>query len=138
MSPWRWPNFTPDELRCQGTGLLRYDPLFLDRLQDLRVAFNRPMRVTSGCRAKAHNDKPATLNGAGGHLRSLHVGDVAQHPGQIGALAVDIATPNGSYRGDLFALAWRFGFSIGWNAKRGFLHLDLRTLVGLKQTSFDY
>ena len=127
-APWRWPNFSPAELRCKGTGLLRYDQRFLDALQALRTALRQPLTVTSGCRAESHNAK------VGGHPRSLHIGDTRPE----GALAVDIACPDGALRGSLFSLAWQHGFSIGWNAKRGFLHLDRRDLVGLPQTSFDY
>lgn len=132
LAAWRWPNFRPDELRCQGSGLLAYDPRFLDRLQAVRLDLDRPMTITSGCRSAAHNAR------VGGNPRSLHIGDAPQHPGQVGSLAVDVATPDGAFRGALVAAAWNHGFSIGWNAKRGFLHLDLRTLVGLPQTTFDY
>lgn len=128
----RWPNFSPAELRCKGTGLLAYDARFLDRLQALRLAVARPFKVTSGTRALSHNTK------VGGHARSLHIGDRPQHPGQAGALAIDIAVTDGAFRGELFARGWDHGFSLGWNARAGFLHLDLRTLLGLEQTTFDY
>jgi hypothetical protein len=56
-----------------------------------------------------------------------------------GTMAIDIATPDGAYRGELFSLAWARGWSIGWNARRGFLHLDRRIdLSGWAQTTFDY
>lgn len=128
----RWPNFSPDELACKGTGILRMSDDFLDRLQTLRRALNRPMIITSGCRSSAHN------KAVGGHPRSLHVCDEPYHPGQDGALAVDVAATDGAQRGDLFARAWYLGWSIGWNARRGFLHLDRRDVVGLPQTTFDY
>ena len=76
--------------------------------------------------------------GAGGHRRSLHVGDREQHPGQKGCLAVDIETLDGVMRGRLFEIAWRRKWSIGWNGRLKFLHLDLRTLIGMKQVTFDY
>ena len=93
---------------------------------------NRPMNVTSGARCKAHNGT------VGGHPKSLHIFDDPQHPGQDGALALDVATVDGAYRGALFALAWQHGWSIGGNGPRKFLHLDRRDLVGLARTSFDY
>lgn len=132
------PHFTQAELACRHCGMLRFHPGFLAALEDLRVQFARPMAVLSGCRCKAHNDRPAAEGGAGGHVRSLHVCDREQHPGQQGALGIDIAATDGAYRGALFVRAWHHGWSIGWNAKRGFLHLDRRDYVGLPQTTFDY
>lgn len=132
----RW--FTKRELDCNHCGALKFHPGFDVELAALRVEFARPMTVMSACRCKVHNDRPAAQGGAGGHPRSLHVCDHAQHPGQEGTLGIDIATPEGAYRGDLFALAWRRGWSIGWNAARKFVHLDRRDFVGLAQTSFDY
>lgn len=127
-----YPNFTAEELRCQGTGAINFHPGFMEALQALRTELGEPMTITSGCRATAHNAN------VGGNPRSLHICDQPQHKGQLGTLAVDVASTGGPYRGRLFALAWKHGFSIGWNAKRGFLHLDRRDMVGLKQTSFDY
>lgn len=125
-------HFTDAELRCWHCGMLKLHRGFREALEALRDALKRPMLITSACRCKAHNDA------VGGHPKSLHIGDVPQHPGQTGCLAVDVATPTGAFRGDLFRLAWERGWSIGWNAKRGFLHLDRRVDVGLPQSSFDY
>lgn len=124
--------FTVQELECKGTGLLRLHPGFPEALIQLREEMDEPMVVTSCCRSAAHN------RAVGGHPRSLHVGDVAQYPGQQGTLAIDIAVLDGEYRGKLFALAWKLGWSIGWNSPKKFLHLDRRDWVGLKQTTFDY
>lgn len=126
-------SFSANEFACKcGCGLATLHPGFISSLQALRDEFGMPMTVTSGARCKAHNDA------VGGHPRSLHICDEPVHAGQKGCLAVDISTPNGQYRGRLFTLAWRYGFSVGWNAKRGFLHLDRRDYVGLAQNSFDY
>ena len=125
--------FPDDELVCKcGCGLLRLHPGFGEELVQLRQVFDRAMVLTSACRCSAHN---AAIPG---HSRSLHVADAPMHPGQQGALAVDVATPDGDYRGDLFALAWAMGWSIGWNARKGFLHLDRRDFIGLPQNTFDY
>ena len=131
-------NFTKAELqcRCGKCGLAVFHPGFLDELQALRVEFALSMVVTSGARCKEHNDRPAKDGGAGGHVRSLHVCDQPQHPGQKGALAVDIRAVDGLYRGELFSIAWRRGFSIGWGGT--FLHLDRRDFVGLPKRSFNY
>jgi hypothetical protein len=53
-------------------------------------------------------------------------------------MAIDVETPDGAYRGRLFELAWDHGWSIGWNAKSRFLHLDRRVDIGMPQTTFDY
>jgi hypothetical protein len=124
--------FSDAELRCSHCGLLKLHRGFRASLEALRADFKRPMVLTSACRCKAHNEA------VGGHAKSLHVGDVEQHPGQQGCLAVDVATPDGAYRGQLFRIAWERGFSIGWNAKKRFLHLDRRVDIGLLQTSFEY
>jgi hypothetical protein len=112
--------------------MVRFHHGFLDSLEAVRVELDLPMPVMSGCRCLIHNAA------VGGHQKSLHVCDHEQHPGQEGTLGVDVATPDGAYRGKLFAIAWKHGFSIGWNAAKRFLHLDRRDLVGLPQTSFDY
>jgi len=126
-------NFFPDsELRCKCCGLLRLHPGFMDKLNGLREEFGRPMTPNSCCRCKKHN---ASIPG---HPNSLHVADFPAHAKAEGALAIDIHTPDGEYRGALFALAWKRGWSIGWNAKKNFLHLDRRIDIGMPQTSFDY
>ena len=104
----------------------------MERVALMRLTFGDPMSITSGCRCAKHNANE------GGHKKSLHVFDKPQHEGQKGALALDVQTPDGNYRGRLFTLAWDAGFSIGWNARKRFLHLDGRTMIGLPQTSFDY
>ena len=130
--PARWPNFTPAEMACKGSGLVAVHPALLDALQAIRTQVGRPLPITSGCRSMAHNAN------VGGHPRSLHIADQPTRAGHHGCMAVDIACPDGALRGDLFSTAWHRGLSIGWNAKRGFLHLDVRYLFGSPQTSFDY
>lgn len=137
MTDWsRIIDFTPDEMSCRGTdckcGPAVFHPGFIEGLQYLRTVFHQPMTVTSGARCAEYNKT------VGGHPRSLHVWDEPRQPGQKGCMAVDIATPDGSYRGELFTAAWRLGFSIGWGAKRGFLHLDRRSALSMPQKSFDY
>lgn len=125
-------NFYADEFWCKHCRQMKFHPGFIETLQMVRTQLALPMHPTSGCRCSFWNKE------IGGHEHSLHIFDIPQHPGQQGTLAVDIATVDGFYRGMLFDIAWGHGFSIGWNAKRGFLHLDLRTLIGLPKTSFDY
>lgn len=124
--------FSEAELACKHCGKVKLHPGFAEELKGLRVELNEAMSLTSACRCKIHNAN------VGGHPNSLHVLDEAQHPGQDGTLAVDVAAADGAYRGRLFALAWKRGWSIGWNAKQKFLHLDKRVMIGLQQTTFDY
>ena len=132
--------FTEAELACKHCGIYVLHPGFDLALDSLREVLALPMTVRSGCRCKVHNDRPAAQGGAGGHPRSLHVCDIPAHAdkGQLGLLAVDIAATDGPYRGKLFTVAWQRGWSIGWNAKTGFLHLDRRDWIGMTQTTFDY
>lgn len=126
-------NFYEDEFRCRcGCGQLKLHPGFVESLQEVRTELDLPMHPTSGCRCHAYN---VAIRG---HPRSLHVCDAPQQLGQLGTLGSDFAAVDGAYRGKLFSIAWRRGFSIGWNAKRGFLHLDRRDFIGLPQQSFDY
>lgn len=129
---WEWPHFTPMEMACRGTMVVRVESDFMDKLEELRCQFDRPMHLTSACRTTKHNDDE------GGKSKSFHICDNPLDRDQLGCLAVDVATPQGDYRGQLFALAWLNGWSIGWNAKRGFLHLDQRIHIGWRQTTFDY
>lgn len=121
-------NFSRNELQCKcGCGSAIFHADFLDELQALRDELNEPMTPTSCCRCTKHNAA------VGGKPESYHICD-----GELGTLAIDVATPNGAYRGKLFAIAWRRGWSIGWNDKKNFLHLDMRILVGKPQTTFGY
>lgn len=129
-------NFTSEELACKHCGKINFHPGFIDKLQLVRDALAMPMVITSGGRCREHNTR------VGGHPMSLHILEIDELPyadrGQQGSLAVDIRVPNGIYRGDLFTILWRQGFSIGWNAKNNFLHADLRKVLNMPQTSFDY
>lgn len=128
----RWPNFTPQEMACRGSGMLVVSIEFMDALQNLRNDLNKVIHVISGCRTTKYNKD------IGGKSKSFHICDSDVERNQRGCLAVDVAVIEGPYRGDIFSLAWRREWTIGWNAKRGFLHLDQRVMVGWRQTTFDY
>jgi hypothetical protein len=127
------PDFSDDELRCKGSGLLILAPGFGQALQGLRDAFGMPMIINSCCRSKAHNEK------VGGHPRSLHICD---DPPRMtgGTCAVDVRMVEGEQdlsRDLLSRIAWERGWSIGYHPR--FLHLDLRTeYAGLPQAKFSY
>ena len=49
-----YPNFTEAEFRCKHSGRCLMHPDFMARLQRLRVAYGKPMTVTSGYRHASH------------------------------------------------------------------------------------
>lgn len=57
----RWPNFTPTELACKGSGDLIVNYKALDALQTLRTMWRRPLVITSAFRTPKHN---AAVGGA--------------------------------------------------------------------------
>ena len=109
-------HFSRAELQCSKTGECNMSYVFLDRLEILRAAYGRPMRLSSAYRqwpdhpAEAHKDQP------GRHALGVAV-DVLVH---------------GKDALDLLALALDHGFNgIGVsqrdkNRKNRFLHLDMR------------
>lgn len=64
---WRWPNFSPAELACRGTGQLMIDPASLDKLQALRTLLGVPLVVLSAYRSPEHNRR------VGGKKQSQHL-----------------------------------------------------------------
>ena len=66
-SLWVWPNFTPAEMACKGTGRIVVVPDFMDRLQALRVVIGRPLRIMSGYRSPEHNAKVSSTGLTGPH-----------------------------------------------------------------------
>lgn len=149
MSEINLPNFSAGELRCKGSGILRFAPGFAPALQGLRDALtlayvrhgatpeaaNRLARmvITSACRSLEHNTD------VGGHPRSLHICD---HPPRDtgGCCAVDVradAQDDHEYRALLIRVALDRGWSVGHHPR--FLHLDLRTeYTDLPQAEFNY
>jgi uncharacterized protein YcbK (DUF882 family) len=66
-------NFSHTELRCQHCGANDMSMVFLDRLQEIREEFGKPMRVNSGYRCPVHD---AALGGKGPHQtgRAIDIG----------------------------------------------------------------
>ncbi len=105
-----FPNFERSELACQHCGRAEMDEDFMWRLQDLREAYGKPMRITSGYRCPEHPIE-ARKSKPGAHTTGR---------------AVDV----GVARGDAYALmrlAMRMGFTgVGVQQKGDgrFVHLD--------------
>lgn len=108
---WRlYPNFTEAEFRCKSTGRCAMDPEFMARLQRLRLAFGKPMVVTSGFRDPSHPAE-ARKTATGAHALGR---------------AADIAV-QGADALRLVVLAAEMGFTgIGVQQKgfERFIHLD--------------
>jgi uncharacterized protein YcbK (DUF882 family) len=62
-----FPNFSPNELKCKGTGELKVDLTALCRLQGLRNHWGKPLIINSGYRSKEYNTK------IGGAVDSYHM-----------------------------------------------------------------
>ena len=106
---WRWPDFSPAEIACRGTGQLKLQPEALDTLQVLRERLGKPLIVRSAYRSPEHN------RAVGGAKRSKHM---------IGT-AFDIAMAN--HDPVVFEAAAReVGFlGFGFYPRSGFMHVDL-------------
>ena len=70
-SAWRWPNFSPAEIACRGTGKLLVNEPALDKLQALRDRLGKPLIVRSAYRSPEHN------RAVGGATRSKHMDGAA-------------------------------------------------------------
>jgi hypothetical protein len=106
---WRWPNFSPAEIACRGTGKLLINELALDKLQALRDRLGKPLIVRSAYRSPEHN------RAVGGAKRSKH----------MEGAAFDIAMSN--HNPVAFEEAARaVGFlGFGFYPRSGFMHIDL-------------
>lgn len=94
MTKNQWPHFQRNELQCR-CGQWDMNQEFMDRLENLRREFNRPMPVSSGYRCPMHNARVSKTGFAGPHTT-----------GQ----AVDIAI-SGEDAYQLIALAMKSGFT---------------------------
>jgi uncharacterized protein YcbK (DUF882 family) len=119
MNHKRWKYFSEDELRCQGTGEIKMDESFMEKLVALREKLNQPMTISSGYRSQAHN---ITINGS---KNSAH----------LYGKAVDVVC-NGKKAYNIVRLALEMGFTgigvkqHGIHEKR-FIHIDTMSLQGV-------
>lgn len=106
---WLWPNFSPGELRCKGTGSLLINPGALDALQKLRNSLGRPMSLTSAYRSPMHNKR------VGGATNSKH----------MMGIAFDVTITDAIPQAELVEAALDAGFR-GIGRYPTFTHIDLR------------
>jgi len=107
-SQWRWPNFSPQEIACRGTGKLAVNEAAMDKLQALRDRLGRPLIVNSAYRSPEHNRR------VGGAPGSKH----------LEATAFDISMSN--HDPAVFEAAARaVGFlGFGFYRRNNFIHID--------------
>jgi len=105
------PHFSKAELACRcGCGMLP-DQHFMDKVEALRVAFGKPLRVTSAARCPAYNATVSSTGKAGPHTTGR---------------AIDFGVQGADAR-QLVGMAIERGFTgIGVAQKGGgrFIHLD--------------
>jgi zinc D-Ala-D-Ala carboxypeptidase len=106
---WRWPNFSPREIACKGTGQIVVNEVALDKLQALRTSLGIPLVLASAYRTPEHNRK------VGGAKNSYH----------MQGIAFDVRMDN--HDPYVFEIAAKeVGFrGIGYYPKKGFMHIDL-------------
>ena len=107
---WRWPNFSPAEIACRGTGKLLVNEAALDKLQALRIRLGKPLMLRSAYRSSEHN------RAIGGAKASKH----------MEGIAFDVAMAN--HDPEAFEAAARgIGFKgFGFYPRSGFIHVDFR------------
>lgn len=101
--------FKIEEFDCQETGNNEMNPLFLDRLDELRAKCGFPFTITSGYRDPKHSIE-AKKERPGTHTQGI---------------AADIKVNNGAERFILLNYAFEMGFS-GIGVAKTFIHVDIR------------
>ena len=105
----KYPNFSKAEFDCKATGENNMQHEFMEKLQAIRTAYGKSMKVTSGFRSKKHPIEAKKTHSNGEHTQ----GNCA-----------DIACDNGSDRFRLISLAIANGITRLGIAKN-FLHLGI-------------
>lgn len=107
---------------------------FLQKLDYLREKVGKPFYITSCARSMEKNKL------VGGALRSLHVYDYPAYYelGQKGCMAVDIKCQNPKFKVELIETSLLYGWSVGINDRKNFVHLDRRIDLGLPKAIFSY
>ena len=105
------PHFAMSELTCRcGCGMLPEQD-FMEKIETLRLAYGKPLRVTSAARCPDHNSRVSGTGRTGPHTSGR---------------ALDLAVDRG-HAYQLASLAFASGFTgIGFQQKGAgrFLHLD--------------
>lgn len=133
MTVYLTPHFKRSELECQcGCGAMLFSDVALQALEDLRIRYGKPMRISSGYRCPSHNELVSST-------RSL-TGPHTRYDGNN--ITVDVLVFGANLRW-LTALAIMQGWTgIGWHQKgpheKRFLHLDRLVDCGTRPTGWSY
>ena len=118
-----YPNFKAEEFNCSHCGENKMTPEFMGKLQSLRNAYGKPMRVTSGYRCPKH---PIEAKKA---APGAHASGCACDIGVEGADA---------HRLLKFAMILGFtGIGVQQKGTGRFIHLDTLT-TGVRPTVWSY
>lgn len=121
MDQWRWQNFQPVELACNGTGQLMVDFHSMDCLQALREMLDAPIYLNSAFRSEWWNAK------VGGAKASQH----------LEAKAFDPSMQNHDPH-QFEAAARECGFTaFGYYVDQNFMHIDTRDRPAKWGTPFE-
>ena len=114
-------HFTKLEMACPASGEVKFQGDFIDRLEQLRESYDKPMMVTSGCRTLAYNDVLKS-RGYAASENSFHL--IGNPKYGTDTCAVDISRPQGDALHRLVHIATGMGWTVG--IAKTFIHLDLR------------
>lgn len=104
-------NFNRKEFACKcKCGLDTVDVELISILQDVREHFDKPVRISSGCRCKKHNEK------VGGEEASKHL------TGRAADIVVSETRPIDVYN----YLSRRYPSQYGFISYSGWVHVDSR------------
>lgn len=122
MADWPWPNFPPKEMACQGTGSLKINVRFMNKLQRVRNDYNLPIEIISGYRSPEHNasvSKKKSQTGPHTHGRAVDISVQARE--RDVPLLLDLAWKHGMTRCGLQLTSKRFRMHLDdMTAKDGF------------------
>lgn len=113
----KYPNFRKSEFDCKHTGINRMRPEFMERLQQIRDTFDKPLIITSGYRDKTHPVE-ASKHGPGEHYYGC---------------AADVAI-SGTDAMDLIVIAYGHGIrriGLKQTGAGRFIHLGMGDQLGL-------
>ena len=115
-----WPHFSHDELKCSHCGDNQMDEAFMQRIEALRMIYDKSMVVSSAYRCSYHNNNVSSTGGTGPHTTGK---------------AIDFSCAYGTAM-DILLLATSIGFNgIGisqkGDPKSRFIHLDMLERIAL-------
>jgi len=112
-------DFSAEEMAWACKGDAKMGPAFMEKLQALRDAYGKPMRIASAARCPDHN------KAVGGSVVSRHIADIDKDSD-----AADIRCIDSGERFALVKLAIDLGFK-GIGIDKTFVHIDTRPIYKL-------